>query len=144
MHKQSRGREKKKKTHALHSLQLKVSLYSFLKKTKSTAREHDQKEELHIAQGIGIEICFEREKNYLTMESSELASANRMGGGSGSGEAVMVVAKFDYAAQDAQELDMKKNDKLILLDDSRHWWRVQNTKNQTGTLCVSCEESMVI
>ena len=78
------------------------------------------------------------------MESSELASANRMGGGSGSGEAVMVVAKFDYAAQDAQELDMKKNDKLILLDDSRHWWRVQNTKNQTGTLCVSCEESMVI
>ena len=68
------------------------------------------------------------------MESSELASANRMGGGGG--EAVMVVAKFDYAAQDAQELDMKKNDKLILLDDSRHWWRVQNAKNQTGTtLC---------
>ena len=64
------------------------------------------------------------------MESSELASANRMGGGGG--EAVMVVAKFDYAAQDAQELDMKKNDKLILLDDSRHWWRVQNAKNQTG------------
>ena len=54
--------------------------------------------------------------------------AERLAGG----EAVMVVAKFDYAAQDAQELDMKKNDKLILLDDSRHWWRVQNTKNQTG------------
>ena len=65
------------------------------------------------------------------MDSSEVASANRVGGGGG-GEAVMVVAKFDYAAQDAQELDMKKNDKLILLDDSRHWWRVQNTKNQTG------------
>ena len=66
------------------------------------------------------------------MDSSEVASANRVGGGGGGGEAVMVVAKFDYSAQDAQELDMKKNDKLILLDDSRHWWRVQNTKNQTG------------
>ena len=67
------------------------------------------------------------------MESSDRTAGGGGGsGGSGGGEAVMVVAKFDYAAQDAQELDMKKNDKLILLDDSRHWWRVQNTKNQTG------------
>ena len=66
------------------------------------------------------------------MESSADRMAGGSGGGGGAGEAVMVVAKFDYAAQDAQELDMKKNDKLILLDDSRHWWRVQNTKNQTG------------
>lgn len=68
------------------------------------------------------------------MESSDRTAGGGGGGGGGGsgGEAVMVVAKFDYAAQDAQELDMKKNDKLILLDDSRHWWRVQNTKNQTG------------
>ena len=66
------------------------------------------------------------------MDSSADRMAGGTTGGGGGGEAVMVVAKFDYAAQDAQELDMKKNDKLILLDDSRHWWRVQNAKNQTG------------
>jgi NCK adaptor protein len=37
-----------------------------------------------------------------------------------------VVAKYDYVAQSAQELDLRKNDRYLLLDDSKHWWRVQN------------------
>jgi len=43
-----------------------------------------------------------------------------------------VVAKYDYAAQGAQELDLRKNERYLLLDDSKHWWRVQNSRNQSG------------
>lgn len=49
-----------------------------------------------------------------------------------SGEEVVVVAKYDYSAQGSQELDLKKNERLILLDDSKHWWKVLNSKNQSG------------
>lgn len=47
-------------------------------------------------------------------------------------EEVIVVAKFDYMAQQEQELDIKKNERLWLLDDSKSWWRVRNTTNKTG------------
>ena len=43
-----------------------------------------------------------------------------------------VVAKYDYIAQGNQELDMKRNERLLLLDDSKHWWRVTNPRGQTG------------
>ncbi|KAL0274255.1 UNVERIFIED_CONTAM: hypothetical protein PYX00_006723 [Menopon gallinae] len=43
-----------------------------------------------------------------------------------------VVAKYDYAAQGAQELELRKNERYLLLDDSKHWWRVQNSRNQSG------------
>lgn len=42
------------------------------------------------------------------------------------------MAKYDYASQGAQELDLRKNERYLLLDDSKHWWRVQNTRNQSG------------
>ena len=47
-------------------------------------------------------------------------------------EQQFVVAKYDYIAQGNQELDMKRNERLLLLDDSKHWWRVQNPRGQTG------------
>ncbi|KAM9802566.1 cytoplasmic protein NCK2a [Syngnathus typhle] len=47
-------------------------------------------------------------------------------------EEVIVVAKWDYTAQQDQELDIRKNERLFLLDDSKTWWRVRNTANQTG------------
>ncbi|XP_069474128.1 SH2/SH3 adapter protein NCK1 isoform X1 [Ambystoma mexicanum] len=47
-------------------------------------------------------------------------------------EEVMVVAKFDYVAQQDQELDIKKNERLWLLDDSKSWWRVRNSMHKTG------------
>lgn len=51
----------------------------------------------------------------------------------GSGEdAQFVFAKYDYTAQGNQELDMRRNEKLLLIDDSKHWWRVQNNRMQTG------------
>lgn len=43
-----------------------------------------------------------------------------------------VVAKYDYGAQGTQELDLRKNERYMLLDDSKHWWRVQNSRNQSG------------
>ncbi|XP_075895911.1 cytoplasmic protein NCK2a [Nelusetta ayraudi] len=47
-------------------------------------------------------------------------------------EEVIVVAKWDYTAQQDQELDIRKNERLFLLDDSKTWWRVRNTSNHTG------------
>ncbi|XP_034153569.1 cytoplasmic protein NCK2 [Esox lucius] len=47
-------------------------------------------------------------------------------------EEVTVVAKWDYMAQQDQELDIRKNERLTLLDDSKTWWRVRNASNQTG------------
>uniref|UniRef100_A0A3Q0TBH7 Cytoplasmic protein n=1 Tax=Amphilophus citrinellus TaxID=61819 RepID=A0A3Q0TBH7_AMPCI len=47
-------------------------------------------------------------------------------------EEVIVVAKWDYTAQQDQELDIRKNERLFLLDDSKTWWRVRNASNQTG------------
>lgn len=43
-----------------------------------------------------------------------------------------VVAKYDYEAQGAQELDLRKNERYFLLDDSKHWWRVQSSRGQAG------------
>ena len=43
-----------------------------------------------------------------------------------------VIAKYDYCAENPQELNIKKNEKLILLDDSRGWWKVQNSRNKSG------------
>uniref|UniRef100_A0A8C5GJE3 SH3 domain-containing protein n=1 Tax=Gouania willdenowi TaxID=441366 RepID=A0A8C5GJE3_GOUWI len=47
-------------------------------------------------------------------------------------EEVIVVAKWDYTAQQDQELDIRKNERLFLLDDSKTWWRVRNAANQMG------------
>ena len=47
-------------------------------------------------------------------------------------DACHVIAKYDYTAQGAQELDLKKNDRYLLLDDSKHWWRVQNNRGYSG------------
>ncbi len=47
-------------------------------------------------------------------------------------EEVIVVAKWDYTAQQEQELDIRKNERLFLLDDTKTWWRVRNASNQTG------------
>lgn len=41
-----------------------------------------------------------------------------------------MVAKYDYTAQSAQELDLKKNERYLLLDDTKSWWRVQQLSPQ--------------
>ena len=43
-----------------------------------------------------------------------------------------VLAKYDYNAQGVEELSIKKNERLVLLDDSKAWWKVQNNANQAG------------
>lgn len=45
---------------------------------------------------------------------------------------VFVIAKYDYKAENSKELDIKKNEKLILVDDTREWWMVQNSKKDAG------------
>jgi hypothetical protein len=53
-------------------------------------------------------------------------------GKTGQDDICHVVAKYDYAAQGPQELDLRKNERYLLLDDSKHWWKVQNSRNQAG------------
>lgn len=43
-----------------------------------------------------------------------------------------IVAKFDYTAQEEQELSFSKNERLKLLDDSRPWWKAKNNRGQIG------------
>ena len=47
-------------------------------------------------------------------------------------EEVYVIAKYDYTPQNDQELAIKKNEKLILLDDTKQWWKVENSQHQSG------------
>jgi hypothetical protein len=48
-------------------------------------------------------------------------------------EPVVLLAKFDYKANEAQELDLKKGERLLLLDNSKNWWQVQKFEtNQIG------------
>ncbi|CAG9863155.1 unnamed protein product [Phyllotreta striolata] len=53
-------------------------------------------------------------------------------GKSGQDDICYVVAKYDYEHQGPQELDLKKNERYVLLDDSKHWWKVQNARGQAG------------
>lgn len=43
-----------------------------------------------------------------------------------------VTAKYDYTAQGSHELDLRKNERLLLLDDSKHWWKVRNSRSMAG------------
>lgn len=43
-----------------------------------------------------------------------------------------VVAKYDYQAKDDQELSLKKGERLVLIDDTRNWWKVRNSKEYEG------------
>uniref|UniRef100_A0A8C4YTX9 Cytoplasmic protein n=1 Tax=Gadus morhua TaxID=8049 RepID=A0A8C4YTX9_GADMO len=47
-------------------------------------------------------------------------------------EEVIVVAKWDYTAQQEQELDIHKSERLHLLDDSKTWWRRKNSLKKTS------------
>ena len=42
------------------------------------------------------------------------------------------MAKHDYKAEGTEELDIRKSEKLVLLDDSKQWWKVQNFSNESG------------
>ncbi|CAH8491789.1 unnamed protein product [Heterobilharzia americana] len=43
-----------------------------------------------------------------------------------------VIAKFNYKASDGHELDIQKGERLTLIDDSQHWWKVMNSFGNTG------------
>ncbi|VDN50765.1 unnamed protein product [Dracunculus medinensis] len=43
-----------------------------------------------------------------------------------------VIVKYDYYAQERQELTIKKNERLKLIDDSKNWWKVVNEDNMVG------------
>ncbi|CAF0825732.1 unnamed protein product [Didymodactylos carnosus] len=43
---------------------------------------------------------------------------------------IIVVAKFDYRAQEQRELTIKKHERLLLLDDSTQWWKVKRVESE--------------
>jgi hypothetical protein len=38
---------------------------------------------------------------------------------------VILIAKFDYESKEPHELDLKKNERLVLIDNSKNWWLVK-------------------
>ncbi|PAA89371.1 hypothetical protein BOX15_Mlig025024g1 [Macrostomum lignano] len=47
-------------------------------------------------------------------------------------DGAIVVARYDYKATDGSELTIRKSERLMLLDDSQHWWKVQNSEGKEG------------
>lgn len=76
-------------------------------------------------------VSFSNKIEKIDHNGSQLMAAN-MKHGKQQEDVCYVVAKYDYAAQGAQELDLRKNERYLLLDDSKHWWRVQNNRNYSG------------
>ena len=49
------------------------------------------------------------------------------------GPNVILVSKFDYKSKEANELDLRKGERLILLDNSKNWWLVRKVdSDHTG------------
>lgn len=42
------------------------------------------------------------------------------------------IAIYDYTATTHEELSLKKDEKLTILDDSKTWWQVENSRRETG------------
>ena len=46
---------------------------------------------------------------------------------------IILVAKFDYESKEPNELDLKKHERLILIDNTKNWWLVKKfDTEQTG------------
>lgn len=77
-------------------------------------------------------IASEGERFGSNSSSSSTAIDNANGANHVSSTESYVIAKYDYDSQGPQELSIRKGDRLLLLDDSRHWWRVLNSDSLTG------------
>lgn len=42
------------------------------------------------------------------------------------------IALYDYKATQNEELSIKKDEKLLILDDSKSWWHVENSRHEIG------------
>lgn len=53
--------------------------------------------------------------------------------GSSSNASVILIAKFEYKSKEENELDLRKNERLVLIDNSKNWWLVRKIEtDQTG------------
>ena len=46
----------------------------------------------------------------------------------------ILIVKFDYQAKEANELSIRKNERLYLIDNSKNWWLVRkiDSPDQAG------------
>ncbi|XP_038050269.1 cytoplasmic protein NCK2-like isoform X2 [Patiria miniata] len=47
-------------------------------------------------------------------------------------EIVFVLAKWDYTANQQEELNIRKNERLTLIDDTKSWWKVRKASGEAG------------
>ena len=47
-------------------------------------------------------------------------------------EEAYALALYDYHSQNEEELSIRKNDRLLIVDDNGTWWQVQNEHHQSG------------
>ncbi|CAJ0610263.1 unnamed protein product [Cylicocyclus nassatus] len=74
-----------------------------------------------------VAIVTEKKRNRTFLTFIRLLSAAVM-----SEDVSYVIVKYDYLAQEDQELTIKKNERLRLIDDSKNWWKVINDSNNVG------------
>lgn len=75
---------------------------------------------------------FRQAANVAAVEGVHQSNSQANPSNSNSTNESYVIAKYDYQSQGPQELSIKKGDRLALIDDTRHWWRVINTQGVTG------------
>jgi hypothetical protein len=71
----------------------------------------------------------------LSLNLSQPGSTNHVTGppSTTNGENTILVVKFDYAAKESHELDIRKGERLALIDNSKNWWLVRKLdSDQTG------------
>lgn len=72
---------------------------------------------------INTSVCSNNSNNGTTMNSSSSSKQSD----------IVLVAKFDYESKEANELSLKKNERLILIDNSKNWWLVKKVdSDQVG------------
>lgn len=64
---------------------------------------------------------------------ASILSTNQSSISTSLGANVILVARFEYKSKEPNELDLKKGERLILLDNSKNWWFVRKAEtDQTG------------
>ena len=79
-----------------------------------------------------IQTIVETNNNSNKINTKMLMNSNNTNNNNNNNNAILI-AKFDYESKESNELDLKKNERLILIDNSKNWWLVKKMhSDQTG------------
>jgi len=80
-----------------------------------------------------IQTIVETNNNSNKINTKMLMNSNNTNNNNNNNNNAILIAKFDYESKESNELDLKKNERLILIDNSKNWWLVKKMhSDQTG------------